>query len=713
MNNKRYISIKTKLSLLVGLAISIIVIVLVTYSTNKAKEEAIKNAKEKLQEVAKNYSARIKLNMEQALTSARTIAHGFIVVGGKDAKVKITRDEALDYCRSILSKTEHFLATYTSWEPNAFDGRDADFANKKGHFYTGQFAIYLAKNSAGKIVSRPMMSLDPNNKITKWYYVPRTTLKEAVLEPEVYEIDGKDVLLSCLTVPIMKGGEFLGVAGVDIAINSYQKWTDEAKLYNNNAKIVILSNEGNIIAANKRGNLKGKSLKEIFTKDYEQRLKDLKISTILVAENEKEIEVSVPIQIGYAPQQWKIIIQVSKDVVLKEANSQRIIQYFMGGILLILSIGFVILFINRMLKPIMGLVEIADKIALGNLAVNIKNKKKFDDEISLLENSFSKMVDKLRNIVSSIRSSANYVLQGSGQISTSSQHIAQGANEQAAAAEEVSASIEEMVATINQNTDNSQQTKKIAKKAENGINQGKEATDITVNTMKKIADKIIVINDIAAKTDLLAINAAVEAARAGVNGKGFAIVASEVKKLAENSKVAANEIVDLVNESVQIAEKSGTILNEIVPAVQSTSTLIQEIAAASMEQNTGANQINSAILQLNSVIQQNASTAEELAAGSEELAAQSDSLFKTISFFSLEEKESQIHQIKDKVVQQVMSVFEGFKDMKNIEIIIKNDNSEKSTDINIDNIIETPNPSQKTTKLDLGKDISDREFEKF
>jgi methyl-accepting chemotaxis protein len=151
--------------------------------------------------------------------------------------------------------------------------------------------------------------------------------------------------------------------------------------------------------------------------------------------------------------------------------------------------------------------------------------------------------------------------------------------------------------------------------------------------MKKIAEKITIVGEIADKTDLLAINAAIEAARAGDQGNGFAVVAAEVRKLAENSQMAAKEIDELSKSSVKIADESGKLLQKIVPDIQKTAVLVQEIAAASIEQNSGASQVNNAVVQLSAVTQKNASASEEMSSSAEELASQAEQLQEIIAFY--------------------------------------------------------------------------------
>lgn len=246
--------------------------------------------------------------------------------------------------------------------------------------------------------------------------------------------------------------------------------------------------------------------------------------------------------------------------------------------------------------------------------------------------NITNIVSKLKELISFVQTASENISSASTQMSSSSQQMSEGATEQAASAEELSSSMEEIASIIQQNTDNALQTEKIATKVAADIVEGNKAVNHTVQSMKEIADRISVIGDIARQTNLLALNAAVEAARAGDYGKGFAVVASEVRKLAERSQVAALEIDNLSKAGVIIAEKSGKLLEEIVPEMQKTSKLVQEISLSSIEQNTGANEVNKAIQQLNQVIQQNAATSEEMAASSEELSSQAEQLKEVISF---------------------------------------------------------------------------------
>jgi methyl-accepting chemotaxis protein len=314
-------------------------------------------------------------------------------------------------------------------------------------------------------------------------------------------------------------------------------------------------------------------------------------------------------------------------------------------IALIVGVGISIVITRSITGPLATAIGMVSTVAAGDLRMKADVTSR--DELGQMVTALNQMVDNLRKTVGDISAASSNVAGGSAEMSSTAQQLSQGASEQAAAAEESTSSMEEMTSSVQQNADNARQTDKIASKAAEDAKSGGDAVASTVHAMKEVAEKISIIEEIARKTDLLALNAAVEAARAGEHGKGFAVVASEVRKLAERSQTAAAEISRLTADGVSTADGAGQLLAKLVPDIQKTAALVREIAAASVEQSSGANQVNKAIQQLDQVIQQNASASEEMASTAEELSGQAELLQSAIAFFRVDDgRGAQAAQLK-------------------------------------------------------------------
>jgi methyl-accepting chemotaxis protein len=365
------------------------------------------------------------------------------------------------------------------------------------------------------------------------------------------------------------------------------------------------------------------------------------LGKLIVGYNYKKVNELIQQSQQYTQSQLKQMAEDRKGFLKQMTISLTI------GLLVSLLIGLVILWllVRSITHPIINLVAFTQKIAQGDLSggihsieKDIRNKRKFrlfgKNELDILISSMQDLTFKWQHIVKQVKTSAQMIANSSQEMLNHSDAILVGANHQSSASEEVSMSMKQMMIDIKQNSEHATQTEKIALHSAHHATTSGDIVHETVKAMQQISNKIIIIEEIAKQTNLLALNAAIEAARAKSYGKGFTVVASEVRNLATKSSAAAVEIKQFSTNTLHIAEQAVESLLTLVPNIEKTAQLVQEISLSSSNQHLVTEQIAVAMQQLDKVIQENALFSQKMSSTSKDFAEQAAYLLETMNFFT-------------------------------------------------------------------------------
>ncbi|MNZ45693.1 Methyl-accepting chemotaxis protein PctC [compost metagenome] len=579
------------------------------------------------------------------------------------------RQELTRQLRQALIDKPDLLGLYVIFEANALDGADSRFAGQAelGSNEAGRYALYWVQSTPGELQpvigdegllanTQPGPSGSPYNA---FYTCARNRQAACVLEPYFDEASGTRKLVTSIAFPLMENGKVIAVIGLDINLAALQQSSEASSrgLFDGNGRISIISPSGVIAAHSQDAKRLGQRLSQVLGSEADGVLGALRQKQAKVFVDQQQINVLEPLAPITDAAPWGILVGVPQNILLapaerlqQELDRQReqatTLELLLGGGAALLGVLLIWLAALRITRPLQSLTHMLEDIAEGEGDLTRRLAVQSRDEIGQLAKAFNRFVERIHTSIGEVSSTTRQLNEVATRVVNASNSSMSNSDEQASRTNSVAAAINQLGAAAQEIARNAADASHQASDVRQLAEEGSQVLKKTISAMHQLSSKISasssniemlnsktvdigqildVIKSISEQTNLLALNAAIEAARAGEAGRGFAVVADEVRNLAHRTQASAQQIQSMIEglqvdardsvttmtesqshsaESVTIANQAGERLGSMTLRIGEIDGMNQSVATATEEQTSVIEALNMDISEINTLNQQ-------------------------------------------------------------------------------------------------------------
>ncbi|WP_180993658.1 methyl-accepting chemotaxis protein [Aeromonas veronii] len=695
-------SIQNRILVMAGIAMTaalVILILLNQYSGQQTQQLTISSSREALQQEAwqkvsanaRAEAATITQLLQKGLSYTQQMASALALQ--QQGKLPLDRQQATDLLKAQLALEPQLYGAFAGFEPNGFDSQDASFAGQSalGSDDKGRFVpyFYRDKDQIGTDLLLSIEKTDPDefgNPANDYYACPKREGRSCLIDPFKVDINGQQVLVSTITTPIMVDGQFKGIAALDLAVDSISRQAKSlnSNIYDGKGETLIVSAAGVITGTSGDTSLLGSRADKLLGNQWQQYLKP----EVQRQELDESFRISVPIMVPGMSRNWAIIVTLPYKVVLAGAdqlesqlsdmNQAAMTQQLVGAVIvLVLALATMLVIARSITGPIRQMVSLVDDIADGEGDLTKRLTTRSVDELGDLAKGINRFIDKLQGLLGDVLKTASEVNRYAGDTDRIAGQTDNNLQHHQAEMEQMLTAVQEMSYVSQEVATHANNTADSAKQAQSAADQGKERFQQVIQSMHKVAAEagkgaevveglahdsaqitsiLTVIQGIADQTNLLALNAAIEAARAGEQGRGFAVVADEVRKLAGNTQQAVQNTQELIekirlsstnavnaitqsqqltHQAVGEADLAEEALGSIYQAISTINDMTYQIASAAEEQSSVSETVSGNLSKTNALANDIAQDATETAKASQALRQAADKLQQLLGQFRL------------------------------------------------------------------------------